>query len=105
MRNRDNHLLVTPPSCRSNLTRNKIRGAQIVDQARMFVALRKDGPALAAGRKPAYHAVTPHCRMALCATEPGAGSGWAEPPADAVTCRVCLGRLRRLKADIVRQRP
>ena len=48
---------------------------------RTFVALRKAGR----GLRPAgtiYHAVTPHCRMALCAAEPGAGSGWAEPPAE-----------------------
>ncbi len=45
-----------------------------------------------------YHAVTPHCRIALCATEPGAGSAWAEPPASTVTCRVCLRRLARLRS-------
>lgn len=65
---------------------------------RLFVALRKNGPALPAGRSPAYHAVTPHCRIALCATEPGAASGWAEPPSDAVTCRLCLQKLARLRA-------
>jgi hypothetical protein len=65
---------------------------------RLFVALRKDGPAGATGRAPLYHAVTPFCRMALCATEPGAASGWAEPPSDAVTCRVCLAKLNRLTA-------
>jgi hypothetical protein len=42
--------------------------------------------------------------MALCATEPGAASGWAEPPSDQVTCRVCLDRLRRLNARVVRKR-
>jgi hypothetical protein len=45
-----------------------------------------------------YHAVTPGCRMALCATEPGAGSGWAEPPSETVTCRICLGKLERLRS-------
>ena len=62
---------------------------------RTFVALRK------AGRSPRptgtiYHAVTPDCRMALCAAEPGAGSGWAGPPAERVTCAICLRRLARL---------
>jgi hypothetical protein len=70
----------------------------IVTAGRTFVALRKDGPAAAAGRGPMYHAVTPHCRMALCATEPGARSGWAEPPSTAITCRACLDRLERLRA-------
>lgn len=65
---------------------------------REFVALRKDGPALAAGRATVYHAVTPFCRMALCATEPGAASGWAEPPAERVTCPACQLRLARLEA-------
>ena len=76
----------------------------IVAAGRKFVALRKDGPAYAAGRTSTYHAVTPNCRMALCATEPGAGSAWAEPPAAAVTCLSCLGRLRRLAAPIRRPR-
>jgi hypothetical protein len=44
-----------------------------------------------------YHAVTPGCRMALCATEPGAASGWAEQPSETVTCRICLGKLERLR--------
>ena len=44
----------------------------------------------------AYHAVTPFCRIALCCTEPGVKSGWAEPPAAHVTCRECLRRLTRL---------
>ena len=75
---------------------------------RNFVALRKDGLAPKGGRMPAYHAVTPHCRMALCATEPGAASGWAEPPSNAVTCRACLDKLRRLDARVAaatRRRP
>ena len=62
---------------------------------RTFVALRKAG----GGPRPTgtiYHAVTPNCRMALCAAEPGAGSGWAEPPAERVTCSACLRRLARL---------
>lgn len=67
---------------------------------RLFVALRKDGPAFAAGRRPMYHAVTPYCRMALCATEPGAASAWAEPPSDIVTCRICLQKLNRLNATV-----
>jgi hypothetical protein len=70
----------------------------IVEAGRAFVALRKDGQALGAGRAAAYHAVTPHCRMALCATEPGAGSAWAEPPASFVTCQACLRRLARLRS-------
>jgi hypothetical protein len=69
----------------------------IIESGRIFVALRKDGPAASNGRPPMYHAVTPHCRMALCATEPGAASGWAEPPSEAVTCRICLDRLARLR--------
>jgi hypothetical protein len=62
---------------------------------RMFVALRKSGRSIG-HRRSIYHAVTPHCRMALCADEPGAWSGWAEPPAAAVTCPACLKRLARL---------
>jgi hypothetical protein len=69
----------------------------IIESGRVFVALRKDGPAKAAGRSAMYHAVTPHCRMALCATEPGAASGWAEPPSERVTCPVCLAKLERLR--------
>ena len=65
----------------------------IVESGRNFVALRKAGRS---GRSPVYHAVTPYCRMALCADEPGAGSGWAEPPAQRVTCPNCLRRLTRL---------
>jgi hypothetical protein len=71
----------------------------IVEAGRSFVALRKDGPAFAAGRAPMYHAVTPHCRVALCATEPGARSGWAEPPSATVTCRACLEKLARLRGE------
>jgi hypothetical protein len=76
--------------------------AKIINESgRLFVALRKDGPAVGNGRTAMYHAVTPHCRMALCATEPGAASGWAEPPSDEVTCRICLEKLARLrKTDI-----
>jgi hypothetical protein len=66
-----------------------------VRSGRIFVALRKArGPTC--GRGPVYHAVTPHCRMALCAEEPGAGSAWAEPPADRITCPECLRRLGRI---------
>ena len=62
---------------------------------RVFVALRKAGRT-APGRGRVYHAVTPYCRIALCSNEPGAGSGWAEPPAKEVTCRECLRRIRAL---------
>ena len=61
---------------------------------RRFLALRK------AGRRaglPVYHAVTPSCRMALCATEPGAGSRWAELADEDVSCQACLDRLTRLQ--------
>jgi hypothetical protein len=63
---------------------------------RVFVALRKAGRHRRGDHSPVYHAVTPHSRMALCAKEPGAWSGWAEPPGQAVTCPVCLKRLARL---------
>ncbi|HVY13691.1 MAG TPA: hypothetical protein VHB27_00585 [Rhodopila sp.] len=66
----------------------------LIANGRQFVALRKDGPHR---RPPVFHAVTPFCRMALCAAEPGAGSGWAEPPSSSVTCPACLTRLRRLR--------
>jgi hypothetical protein len=69
----------------------------IIEAGRAFVALRKASPAAVPGRPPTYHAVTPHGRTALCATEPGAGSAWAEPPAGFVTCRACLRRLARLR--------
>jgi hypothetical protein len=69
----------------------------INESGRTFIALRKDGPVPSNGRPPMYHAVTPHCRMALCATEPGAASGWAEPPSENVTCRICLEKLARLR--------
>ena len=65
----------------------------IIQSGRTFVALRKAG---GKARSPVYHAVTPNCRIALCADEPGAGSGWAEPPADKITCPNCLRRLARL---------
>ncbi len=65
---------------------------------RTFVALRKSGrqPRELA---PVFHAVTPYCRMALCASEPGAGSNWAEPPANEVTCSKCLKRLAKLEGN------
>jgi hypothetical protein len=69
----------------------------IFESGRIFVALRKDGPVPGSTRPAMYHAVTPDCRMALCATEPGSASGWAEPPSEAVTCRICLGKLARLR--------
>ena len=61
----------------------------------MFVALRRSGHVQRA-QTPVYHAVTPNCRMALCGVEPGAGSGWAEPPATSVTCPKCRDRLARM---------
>ena len=61
---------------------------------RVFVALRRGARTQ---HPPIYHAVTPNVRMALCTTEPGSRSGWAEPPAEAVTCEVCLTRLERLR--------
>lgn len=61
----------------------------------IFFALRKEGRA-PRGTSPVFHAVTPHYRMALCADEPGARSGWAEPPAEHVTCILCLRRLAQL---------
>src|SRR3954453_18340170 len=78
----------------------------IVCAGRVFVALRKSGRS-SPGRTVVFHAVTPHCRMSLCADEPGARSGWAEPPANNVTCRTCLRRLRRLAGPGVeaRERP
>jgi len=64
---------------------------------RTFVALQKAGRSTR-GRAPVFHAVTPYCRMSLCADEPGAGSSWAETPAEAVTCPECLRRLARIGA-------
>jgi hypothetical protein len=61
---------------------------------RFFVALRKQG--YATRSEPIFHAVTPHFRIALCCAEPGARSEWAEPPAAAVTCPLCLRRLEKL---------
>jgi len=69
----------------------------IVEAGRTFVALRKDGPPSIGRHPPRYHAVTPYCRIALCATEPGARSGWAEPPSANVTCSACLEKLARLR--------
>jgi hypothetical protein len=62
---------------------------------RTFVALRKSGRPKP-GHDRIFHAVTPHCRMALCAVEPGAGSGWEELPHPEVTCKECRKRLDRL---------
>jgi hypothetical protein len=62
---------------------------------RQFVFLCKSGRA-PTGRQKLFHAVTPNCRMALCATEPGPGSDWAEPPGDHLTCPICRTRLDRL---------
>ncbi len=69
----------------------------IVRRTRVFVALRKAGRT-PRGQAPVFHAVTPHCRPALCAAEPGAGSSWAEPPSAKVTCPMCLRRLAQLPA-------
>ena len=68
----------------------------IVGGSRVFVALRKAGRVLR-GAAAIYHAVTPYCRPALCAGEPGAGSEWAEPPGATVTCPACFRRLERLR--------
>ena len=61
----------------------------IVRADRTFIALHKAGR-ISRGRSRVYHAVTPHCRIALCSDEPGASSGWAEPPGNGVTCPACL---------------
>ncbi len=68
----------------------------ILQAGRSFVALHKAGKPRP-GRATVFHAVTPHCRMSLCADEPGAGSCWAEPPAEEVTCQECLKRLARIE--------
>jgi hypothetical protein len=60
-----------------------------------FLALRKAGRRLE-GCEAVYHAVTPYCRPALCATEPGSSSRWAEPPGEQITCPLCLQRLKQL---------
>ena len=70
-------------------------GEIIAIGGREFVALRKRGFASTAQQP--YHAVTPFARMALCKAEPGPSSGWAEPPAAAVTCPSCLQRLERMR--------
>ena len=95
-----------PRSTRSNLAdraddRMQNTPANAITRGeRVFVALRRAKGA----RSPVYHAVTPHCRMALCAIEPGAGSGWAEPPAEKVTCTPCLQRLARLSHPTISSR-
>ena len=68
----------------------------VVCAGRVFLALRKSGR-MPPGRKPVFHAVTPYCRISLCADEPGAASAWAEPPAERITCMLCLRRLERLR--------
>jgi hypothetical protein len=73
-----------------------VMGNVIEGSGRVFVALRKNGARRSVGSCEIYHAVTPHCRMALCSDEPGSRSGWAEPPAPQVTCAACLKRLDRL---------
>lgn len=77
------------------MSSNLVPENAIVRADRVFVALRKSGRVLP-GARPVFHAVTPYCRMSLCADEPGAGSYWAELPGEDVTCRACLRRLRRL---------
>jgi hypothetical protein len=78
------------------LTKHPLPPRMITLSGRTFVALYKAGRRNP-GRAPIYHAVTPHCRMALCAEEPGASTGWAEPPGVGVTCPKCLRRLARLR--------
>lgn len=68
----------------------------IVRADRVFVALRKSGH-VSSSRSRVFHAVTPNCRMSLCADEPGPGSAWAEPPGQQITCAACLRRLARLQ--------
>ncbi len=63
---------------------------------RRFAALAKAGRRRARAGAAVHHAVTPRARMALCAGEPGAGSGWAAEPGEAVTCPACLRRLQAL---------
>jgi hypothetical protein len=73
------------------------KGPRIVAGAeRRFAALAKAGRRPARAGAAVHHAVTPHARMALCAEEPGAGSGWAAEPGAAVTCPACLRRLETL---------
>jgi len=50
-----------------------------------------------------FHAVAPHCRMALCSEEPGARAQWAEPSATAVkrSARPWARRARTM-ADAIR---
>lgn len=67
----------------------------VVRADRVFVALRKSGH-VSSSRSRVFHAVTPHCRMSLCADEPGPGSYWAEPPGQQITCAACLRRLARI---------
>lgn len=73
----------------------------LVCGGRVFLALRKSGR-VSSGRKPVFHAVTPFCRMSLCADEPGPRSSWAEPPSHRVTCLACLKRLERLQSGALR---
>lgn len=73
-----------------------VPGDAVVRDGRVFVALRKSGH-VASSRSRVFHAVTPYCRMSLCADEPGPGSHWAEPPGQHVTCAACLRRLSRLQ--------
>ncbi len=67
----------------------------VVRAGRVFVALRKSGH-VSGSKSRVFHAVTPYCRMSLCADEPGPGSHWAEPPGQQITCAACLRRLTRL---------
>ena len=74
---------------------NPTMATSITHVPREFVALRRATVTYSDARKPVFHAVTPFCRIALCSTEPGVKSGWAEPPANQVTCPECLRRLAR----------
>jgi hypothetical protein len=85
-----------PDDCCCTMTPAILPGRTLVRAGRVFVSLRKSGR-VRPGREAIFHAVTPYCRMALCADEPGAGSVWAEPPAEHVTCAACLSRLARLE--------
>ena len=58
----------------------------VVRAGRVFVALRKSGR-VSSSKTRVFHAVTPYCRMSLC----------AEPPGQQITCPACIRRLSRLQ--------
>jgi hypothetical protein len=66
-----------------------------VANGREFVFLCKSGR-VPTGRPKLVHAVPPNYRIALCSTEPGAGSDWSEPSDNYLTCSICRIRLDRL---------